>query len=179
MNIIFSVILTFSIIILTIINPNLILTSVNTAGINAINLTIKLCAIYIFWLAFNELLKELKITNFIAKILKPIISFLFETKNPETINRLSCSLSANMLGLGGIATIESIESMHLLEKEKKENGKVMLFVISATSIQLLPLSVISLLNELGSTNSYVIILPTLICTFFSTFIGILLCKVFK
>ena len=179
MNIIFSVILTFSIITLSITNPNLILPSVSTASMNAINLTIKLLAIYVFWLSINELLKELKINKLISKILRPIISPLFNTKDEETINCLSNSISANALGLGGIATIESIECMRLLEKENNEYGKTMLFVISATSIQLLPISVMSLLSELGSSTSHVIILPTLICTFFSTFTGILLCKVFK
>ena len=179
MNAIFSTILTLSIFILTFKNPNLILSSVNNGALNAINLTVKMLAIYIFWLSINEILKELNITKFIAKLLKPIISPLFKTKNSQTLEHLSNSISANMLGLGGIATLESIECMKLFEEQKNEFGKTMLFVVSATSLQLLPISVLSLLSDLGKTNASVIILPTLICTFISTFIGILLCLVFK
>ena len=179
MSIIFSIITTISLILLTIFNPNLILESVSTATNKALTLTVNLFSIYIFWLGVNEILKSIKFDRFLSKILKPVLSPLFKVKDEETLTRLSNGLSFNMLGLGGIATIENIECMKKLEEQNNHKAQTLLLTISSTSVQILPISVMSLLSELGMTNSYIIILPTLICTIFSTVLGIVLCKVFS
>ncbi len=64
-------------------------------------------------------------------------------------------------------------------REKKPVGKLprsmaMLFVINATSIQLLPTTVMSLRASMGSLNAADIVLPTLIATIATTFLGIVL-----
>lgn len=63
-------------------------------------------------------------------------------------------------------------------QEKKE-GKLprsmaMLFVINATSIQLLPTTVMSLRASMGSVNAADIVLPTLVATIVTTFLGVFL-----
>jgi len=81
---------------------------------------------------------------------------------------ISMNLSANLLGMGGVATPMGIAAA----KELDETGDVyamnMLFAIAATSVQLLPTSVISLRAEAGSSSPGDIILPTLIATAIST-----------
>ena len=69
--------------------------------------------------------------------------------------------------------------MKLLDEESNEKGKLMLFVVSSTSIQILPLSVMQLLAEFGSTSPSYIFLPTLLTTIISTSVGIILAKVFS
>ena len=54
----------------------------------------------------------------------------------------------------------------------------MFFVINATSIQLIPTSVMALRSSLGSVSPADIILPTVLTTLLSTIIGILLVKIF-
>jgi spore maturation protein A len=53
---------------------------------------------------------------------------------------------------------------------------IMFVVLNTTSLQLMPLSVISLRAIYGSENPAEIIIPTLIATFATTIIGILLVK---
>ena len=53
---------------------------------------------------------------------------------------------------------------------------IMLVVVNATSIQLIPATVMSLLASNGATNPSSIILPTLISTAVSTVTGIILVK---
>ena len=55
----------------------------------------------------------------------------------------------------------------------------MFFVINATSIQLIPASIISLRTSLGSANPSDILLPTILATLLSTVVGVLLMKVFR
>ena len=50
----------------------------------------------------------------------------------------------------------------------------MLFVLNATSLQLLPTTVIALRTAAGSSSAADIFLPTLIATLFSTLIGVTL-----
>ena len=54
----------------------------------------------------------------------------------------------------------------------------MFFVINATSVQLIPSSVLALRASLNSVSPSDIILPTILATLVSTIVGILLVKIF-
>lgn len=179
MNLIFSIILILSLLILIIFNPNLLFSCFTTATSNALSLTVKLLSIYLIWLGFSEIFTESKASTKICKIFSPIIKKLFKVDDEKTINELSLNLTASLLGISGLTTPTAINSMEYLDKQNNEHAKTLLFVISATSIQLLPLSVMQLLAENGSTNPSIIFIPTLFTTLVSTTIGIILAKVFK
>lgn len=179
MNVLFCFITLVSIILLIFKDPNLILTCFSDGTKNAIELSITLLSVYAVWLGLNEILRESGFNKKLSKILKKPIKKLFRTSDDEAIELISLSLSSNMLGLGGIATPISIDAMGLLDNKNNEHAKTMLFLISATSIQLFPITVMQLLSKLGANNPASIILPTLICTLVSTVIGILLVKIFQ
>lgn len=179
MNIIFSITTLISLTALIFTSPSLILPIFSKSIEDAANISIKLLLTYTLWSGFTGLITASGLNKKISKLFKPIITKLFGVKDEKTTEQLSINLSANLLGLGGIATPSAINAMSLMEKADNENGKTMLFIISATSIQVLPLTVMGLLTEYGATNPSVIIIPTLIGTFTSTLIGIVLAKVFK
>ena len=54
----------------------------------------------------------------------------------------------------------------------------MFFVINATSVQLIPSSVMGLRTTMGSISPADIILPTILATLLSTVIGVILVRVF-
>jgi spore maturation protein A len=56
------------------------------------------------------------------------------------------------------------------------DAMIMLFVINASSIQILPTTIISLRTAMNSTNPSDIILPTIITSFISTLSAVLLVK---
>ena len=179
MNIIFSLITTLSLILLLIKNPQGILETFSSSTNKAINISITLICVYAVWLGIIEILNATKLNKKIAKLLKPLISKLFKTTEENTIENLSICFASNLLGLGGVATPLAIDSMKLLEEQKNNNGQVMLFVISASSIQIFPLSVIQLLYQNGAISPYDIFIPSLIASAISTIIGVLLVKVFS
>ena len=178
MNVIFLVISTLSIIAITITSPESLLSAFSTSAEKALELSISLLAVYVVWLGFIKLFEESGLQKSLTKVFKPIIKFLFNTTDEKTSSEISLSLSANVLGIGGIATPSAIESMRLMDEKSNEKGKLMLFVISASSIQILPLSVMQLLAEYGSHNPSIIFLPTFLATAFSTILSIILVKVF-
>ena len=179
MNFIFAVILTLSLAILTVINPNFVTTSFSTSATKAVELSVTLLIAYSVWLGFTNLLKKSGLNDKISKLLTPVIKFLFKTKNQNAVNEISINLSANLLGVGGVATPSGINAMKFLDDDGNEFGKTMLFTITATSIQIFPLTVIALMTEYGAPNPYVVFLPTLISTFLSTLIGVILTFITK
>lgn len=179
MNVIFLIILTVSTIILTFLNPNLVMEAFSSSSDKAIKLSISLLSAYSIWLGFINLIENSGLLDKLSKPLKPVIKFLFKTSNPNAVKELSLNLSANLLGVGGVATPSGVNAMQILDGEGNEFGKTMLLVITCTSIQIFPLTVISLMTEFGASNPYSIFLPTLITTAISTATGVILTFVFK
>lgn len=178
MNGIFATIVTISLILLTIKSPSEILPALSLGVEKAASLSVKLFFVYALWLGVYELIKSSGIGRLIAKILKKPVEFVFG-KTDEKISELLCTnISANLLGIGGVATPAGIEAEMLLEKSRNSYAQNALFVLASSSIQLLPLSVISLRSGLGSSSPQDIILPTLLSTAVSTTCGILLTKIF-
>ena len=71
---------------------------------------------------------------------------------------------------------------HIVQELEKHPGTeyaiAMFFVINATSVQLIPSSVLALRTSMGSASPSDIILPTILATLLSSVIGILLVKIF-
>ena len=179
MNAIFGIVLTISLGLLCFCSPETALSSMLNGGEKALSLTMKMVVIYAVWMGVFSLMDKSGISNKFAKLLKPINKFLFG-KIPEKANDyMSLNISANILGMSGATTPMGIRSIQELEKhENTEYAIAMFFVINATSIQLIPSSVMALRTSLGSSSPADIILPTVLATLLSTIIGILLVKIF-
>lgn len=179
MNVIFAVIVLSSFIILTFSSPESLLQSMLSGGEKAFSLTAKLVVIYAVWMAMFELLEKSGLSTKLSKLLKPANRLLFG-QLPETANEyMSLNISANLLGMSGATTPMGIKSIKELEKHKNtEYAVAMFFVINATSVQLIPSSVLALRTSLNSASPSDIILPTVLATLLSTVIGILLVKIF-
>ena len=117
--------------------------------------------------------------NKFAKLLRPANRFLFGKLPDKANDFMSMNISANILGMSGATTPMGIKSIQELEKHPNtEYAIAMFFVINATSIQLIPSSVLALRTAMNSTSPSDIILPTILSTLLSTVIGVLLVKIF-
>ena len=74
-----------------------------TGSSNAVTLAMTLIATYGFWLGFFALMDKTGVSDFIAKILKPVIRLLFKDADEKTRKYISMNMSANLLGLGNVA----------------------------------------------------------------------------
>ena len=179
MNVIFGIVITISSLILLFINPDGILSSMLNGGQKALDLTMRMVVIYAVWLGVFELLEKTGLSNKLAKLLRPLNKLLFG-KIPESANDfISMNISANMLGMSGATTPMGIKSIQELEKyPHTEYAIAMFFVINATSIQIIPSSIIALRTSMGSIAPADIVLPTILATLISSIVGILLVKIF-
>ncbi len=176
MNIFWLLMMLSSILVLLITNPSAVLSEMIGASASSLKLCIELCAVYAVWLGMLELLEASGLSQKLAKLLRPIIRRVFKVEDEQAQKYIAMNLSANMLGLGNASTPMGIKAMQSLDdKSGKANfSMIMLIVINATSIQLLPTTIIGLRTSAGSTNPADIILPTLLATILTTILGIVL-----
>lgn len=159
--------------------PDTILGVMVEASGGALKLCIELGAVYAVWLGILELVEASGLGQKLAKLLHPIIKKLFKVKDPEIEQMIALNLSANMLGLGNASTPMGIKAMQALDDGSgvASTSMIMLLIINATSIQLLPSTVIGLRASAGSLSPADIILPTILATTVTTGLGIVLVKI--
>ena len=182
MSFVWLIIMIVSIITLLFINPSAVLESLIQGANDAVTLALNLIALYGIWLGVFEILERTGAQNALARLLRPIVRKLFSGESEETEKYISMNISANLLGLGNASTpmgINAIQSMKPNEKKPKKatTNMIMLTVISATSLQVFPSTVISLRASSGSANPADFLLPCIVATFVSTAFGIIGVKV--
>ena len=174
MNAIFAVIFLASMAVLLFTAPDKLLPSLLGGAESAAKMALTLFCIYAVWMGLSKLAERSGLSRAMAKGLKPISRRIFKTQSDAANENLAMNLSCNLLGLGGAATPYAVKAIGELEKEKNDFAQKLLFVINATSIQILPTTVIALRASAGSGSSADIFLPSLICTAISTSVGVIL-----
>ncbi len=159
-------------------SPSNILNTMVGAASDAFALSLELCAVYAVWLGILEIVEVSGLSDKLAKLLKPVIKKLFKIDDVETEKFIALNMSANILGLGNAATPMGINAMKRLDDGSGEATPaiIMLIVLNATSLQLLPTTVIGLRAAAGSQSPADIILPTLLATICTCSLGIILVK---
>lgn len=171
MNAIFTTIFLLSAVVMCFTAPADFLPAMLDGGMNAAKCCLTLFCIYVVWMGLSAVAEDCHITQGAAKLLSPLCSKLFKTKNKDALKDITMNLSCNLLGIGGAATPYAVKAVNALEKDKNDFAQDLLFVINSTSIQLIPTTVIALRAAAGSVSAYDIAIPSLIATFVSTFTG--------
>ena len=171
MNAIFTVIFVLSAVILCFTAPAEFLPALLGGGQRALTTAVTLFCVYAVWMGLSAVAEDCRLTQKGARLLAPLCGRLFKTKDENTLKDISMNLSCNLLGIGGAATPYGIKAVEGLEREGNRYAQNLLFIINATSIQLIPATVIALRASSGSLNASDIALPSLIATAVSTVVG--------
>lgn len=179
MNIIFGICVSLSLALLIVVNPESALSAMISGGEKALSLSLKMVVIYAVWLGIFRIAETTGLTQKTAKLLKPFNRFLFGELPEKANDYVSMNISANVLGVSGATTPMGIKAIRELEKYPNTDYAItMFFVVNATSIQLIPTSVLALRSSMNAVSPSDVILPTILTTLLSTVIGIILVKVF-
>lgn len=182
MNVAFTALTLISLVMLTYLSPATAFPTMLQGVMSAISLIVKLTAIYAVWLSVLKMMQATGLDKKLSKLLRPVIKRLFKGESDETYGWISVNLAGNMLGMGGVATpagIKAMQSMATADQTVASPNMILLLIINATSIQIIPATVIAMRATAGSADAASIMLPTLISTTVSTLSGIILCKVFS
>ena len=177
MNILFSVLFILSNLLLLCLSPKDFLPALLDGTSKSATLCISLIATYSVWLGLMEVWKKSGVTRKVSRLVKPLSKRLFKTDNDEILDAVCMNLSVNMLGVSGAGTPYGITACKLLDKtENAEYSSALFFVLNATSLQIIPTSVVGIRTALGSVSPADIILPTFLSSTLSTLLGFLLVK---
>ena len=169
MNILFSGVLLLCSIIILIQSPENFLAALLDGGSRAATLCVSLIATYCVWMGLIQVWEDSGVTRGISKLLRPLAKKLFKTDDKDALDAVCMNLSVNLLGVSGAATPYGVKAAKLLDRsENAEYASAMFFVLNATSLQLVPTSLIAVRVSMHSLSPADIVLPTLFTTLFST-----------
>lgn len=172
MNILFSGVLLLCSVIILIRAPENFLAAMLDGGSRAATLCVSLIATYTVWMGLIKVWEDSGVTRGVSKLLRPLAKKLFKTEDKAALDAVCMNLSVNLLGVSGAATPYGVKAAQLLDKsENAEYASAMFFVLNATSLQLLPTSLIAVRVSMHSLSPADIVLPTLFTTLFSTLLG--------
>ena len=178
MNAVWTIILFSGLLSMILVNPDGAITAMLNGSSSAVNLALSLLATYGFWLGIFSLLEHTGISNKIARILRPVVRKLFPGIKPDTEKFVTMNISANLLGLGNSSTLMGIKAVESMDtgNEKASDNMIMLMVISATSLQIIPSTVIGMRIAHGSLFPTAFLFPCIVATTVSTATGIVVVK---
>lgn len=165
-------------------DPNLT-NNLLTSGKTAIDMILTILPLMCLWLGITKIAEASSLLALISKKLSKIIKIIFPEipKDHPAIGYISSNIVMNMLGLGNAATpfgIKAMEKLKELNKNKDVASRSMItfLVINTSSVTIIPTTVISLRLLHGSMDASEIIPVTILTTFISTFIALILDRIF-
>lgn len=152
---------------------------------SAIETCMNILGVICLWSGFMKIAEKSGMLRKMEKVVYPLMRILFPELKKESpaVGSIAMNMTANMIGLGNIATPMGLKAMEELQKENKNKDtlskSMMTFlVLNMSSIQLIPTTVIALRASYGSENPAEIVLPVFIASFTAVIVGILLVKIF-
>lgn len=184
-NYIWGVFILLGVIISIIKGDNNLTNNLITSGTKGIDIIINLVPLMCLWLGIMKIADSSGLLNIISNKLSKIIRVVFPEipKGDPAIAYISSNIVMNMLGLGNAATPFGIKAMTRL-KELNNNSDIAsrsmitFLVINTSSVTIIPTTVISLRIASGSNNPTEIMTACIITTFLSSFIGLLIDRLF-
>jgi spore maturation protein SpmA len=148
-------------------------------------IALPLIGLMAIWLGMMRLAERAGLVQFLARCLRPVLRVLFPEvpAGHPAQGAMVLNMAANMLGLGNAATPLGIRAMALLQrlnphKAIASNSMVTFLAVNTASIQLVPMTAISLLAVQGGKLSSSIIFPALLATAVAMASGIAVSRFF-
>ena len=144
---------------------------------SAVNICLSMLAPMCLWSGLTELLSELGVMRLLNRMLSPLAGRLFPKLSRDGEGYLvSCSMAANMLGLGNAATPLTLKASAALGKycrgQTASKELCRFIVLNTASIQLLPMTVCSIRAGLGAENPFDIVPAVWIASAFALAMGL-------
>lgn len=166
-------------------NISTINTEIINAATSSIDMIFKILPIMCLWLGIMNIAKTSGLLDIFSKKITPLLSIIFKEipKDHEALGLIASNIAMNMLGLGNAATpfgLKAMKSLQELNKTKDTATRSMItfLVINTSSVTIIPTTVISFRLLHGATNPTDIVLATIITTFLSTILALILDRIF-
>lgn len=147
----------------------------------AFEIAIGLTGVMTLWLGLMRIAEKGGVTELIARIVGPLFRRLFPgiPAGHAASGAIVMNRSANMLGLDNAATPLGLKAMKELDSLNPtpgtaSNEMILFMVMNASSVTLVPISIMTFRQQLGAANPADVFVPILIATYISDIFGLLL-----
>lgn len=152
----------------------------------AAEISLGLIGIMALWLGVMKVGERGGIIQVFARVVGPFFGKLFPEipKNHPVYGSILMNYSANMLGLDNAATPLGLKAMKELQalnvsKETASNAQIMFVVLNASSLTLIPVSIMAYRSQEGAANPSDVFLPIMLATFFSTITALITVAIYQ
>ena len=152
---------------------------------NSIDVCLKLIPMMCLWMGLMNIAIDSGLISIVTKKISPVVGKIFPDipKNHQSLTLISSNIVMNMLGLGNAATpfgLKAMKSLQELNEKKDEATRSMItfLVINTASVTIIPTTVISFRIINGSTNPTEIVLASIITSFCSCVLGLIIDRFF-
>ena len=156
-----------------------------SAAGTAVELAIGLVGGMTLFLGLMRVAEDSGLVQLLARALRPVFRYVFPgvPKDHPALGAIAMNFGANILGLGDAATPFGIKAMEDLQslnddKETASDAMCMFVTLHSSSLQLIPVMVISLRAAAGSKNPSEIIVATVFATLASMIVAVATSKLF-
>ena len=167
-----------------IINKIDLTTSMISSGTKAINMILSIAPLMCLWLGTMKIAESSGLLDIISKKLSKVVRVIFPEipDGDPSISYISSNIVMNMLGLGNAATPFGLKAMKELQRLNNtttaSRSMITFLVINTSSVTIIPTTVISIRILNNSINPTSIVPLTIITTFISTFLALVLDRLF-
>ena len=140
---------------------------------------LSLIGVYSLWLGLLQILEDSGAIRALSQRAERLVRLLFRglKQKSRAISLITLNLVANMLGMGNAATPFGLAAMQAMQEENNHNtlpshDMCMFIILNTCSVQLLPLTIISVRAAAGSASPADIVLPAFLATLITAIIGV-------
>lgn len=155
------------------------------SGSKAIQMILNLVPLMCLWLGTMKIAEVSGLLSILSNKLSKFIKIIFPEipDGDPAISYIASNIIMNMFGLGNAATPFGLKAMNELKRLNKNSdvasrSMITFLVINTSSVTIVPTTVISLRIMNGSVNASEIVGVTIITTFLSTIIALIIDRLF-
>ena len=145
----------------------------------AVELCITMLGVMALWTGLMQIAKASGLMERLTRCMEPVLRFFFPELPPEAKAKeyIASNMLANILGLGWAATPFGLKAMEELKKLHTEAGgdkevascsMCTFLILNISSLQIIPVTIITYRSQYGSVNPAGIVAPAILATLAST-----------
>lgn len=152
---------------------------------NAVSFILGLAGIMAMWSGLMRIAERTGLINKVSGLLLPFTRLLFpKQRDPETLSYIIMSFMSNIFGAGNSSTVFALRTMEKLDAQNSHrstasNDMCTFAVVNMAFAPLIPIVTIQIREELGSSDPYSIVLPSLITATLTIIVSVFVCKLLE
>ena len=149
------------------------------------NIFLSMIPLMVIWSGIMNIAKDAGLLKKISNLMSPLFKIIFPDipKGHESLDYIASNLTINMLGIHNASTpfgLKAMKSLNELNKNKEEASRSMItfLVLNTSGVTIIATDILAIRSMYNATNPTDILLVTIIGTIITTFVALILDRIF-